>query len=205
MPKFLGNPDRDNASHISIMHYDSSTKKKKNQNDLLETKKKIIELKKEMLYTKTLNDKLVESDLISTNKLGSINDYFNETYRSDYFSTLNSTNRTTKSVKFNDTDINKENDNKQLDYLTNKATTDRYKKLTDFVNQTSFRSSDQNSFKLTDTLNLSLPPTPRINNNAELATLDLQKQFKSLETLNETSSLKFIQEYYFYYCFCIRI
>lgn len=175
------------------MYYKNS---KKNQIDLLETKKKIIELKKEMLYTKTLNDKLNDSDLMLPNN--------SNTFRSDdYYLTLNS-NRTSKSVKFHDDDDdnsnnnnNDENDNtnnKQLDYLTNKATTDRYKKLTDFVNQTTFRSEN---FKFTDTLNLSLPITPRITEVTASSTsnVELRKQFKSLEALNETSSLKFIQEY----------
>lgn len=175
------------------MYYKNS---KKNQNDLLETKKKIIELKKEMLYNKTLSDKLNDSDLMLLNN--------SNTFRTDdYYLTLNS-NRTSKSVKFHDEDDNNNNNdendntnNKQLDYLTNKATTDRYKKLTDFVNQTTFRSAE--NFKFTDTLNLSLPITPRITevtaSSSTSSNIELHKQFKSLEALNETSSLKFIQEY----------
>lgn len=180
------------------MYYGITQKRK----DIIEIKNKIIGLKKEMLYRKTLNEQISNIDTMNSAR----SEYFNtsiydkdtnmNTFRSDFsYSEFNfkldtiKTN-TSKSVRF-DKDIENQNETEstdKLDYLTNKATNDRYKKLVDLVNKTKVK--DNNSI-----LNLSLPITPRSFDFSITTNMtEASKNFKSLESLNEQSNLEFIKE-----------
>ena len=157
-----------------------------------ETKKRIIELKKDMLYEKTLNEKLNDIETLNSARTSHFtgfntfrSDYTNEnnTYRSENLSTF----KTIKSVRFDQE--NEKKDSEKNDYLTDQATAQRYKKLTDFVNRTSAKKENE-------ALNLSLPlaPTPRSMDTLSMNSLsDVHKQFKSVESLNS----EFIKEYTF--------
>jgi hypothetical protein len=199
-------------SHLKSITYCENPLKKKSMNEI---KKKIIELKKDMLYEKTLNDRLNEMDSLNSARTSFFtgnntfrSDYLNEinnsTFRSEPFSTFkfDPMNKTVKSVRFDQENENKQSNDKN-DHLTEKATAQRYKKLTEFVSQTSFKKEDQ-------ILNLSLPiapTTPRSNDLSSMYSLNTSmKQYKSLESLNESSNFKFIQEYIFSkFCFHIYV
>ena len=62
IPNFLSGAEKENALHICIKYYG----KKRNNNDLIELKKQILNVKKNMLYFKTMDDKLIETELNSS-------------------------------------------------------------------------------------------------------------------------------------------
>ena len=158
IPKFLKGKNKENALHISILHIENSKKKK----ELIELKKKILSLKKSMLYAKVIDEKLVNLEAMDTFRSGQIStfrsfteslsdqtfrdvddsgfnldnsNYFNENKNSSIVESkkyMILTNRTNKSVHFDDTEPVNEipsNEENNLDSLTNKATHERYKKL----------------------------------------------------------------------------
>lgn len=160
-----------------------------------ETKSRIISLKKEMLYTKDLQEKFETTFKGSSSFLLSDN-FVNSTFRQDDYTdnklmneslllTSNTdaskldTAKSTKTVRFdggNDLEVTSEEK-----YL------EKYAKLNKLVNET-IKSGDFLNATSSSVLNLSLPPTPRKIDQPELAT------FKSLESLERQSNLEFIQE-----------
>ena len=223
----MSGAERENALHICIKYF----KNPKRNNQLLELRKKIIELKKDMLYSKTMHDKLVELDMNSPRLLKnsylpsnlstfrSFNTDFGfiergvgeEELREDFKLTSQSglnTNRTNKSVHFEDnqsrmsdpentlktSDSNKTEQQEQNDYLLNKAVNQRYKNLFELFtknNQTDVLNNE-------NFLSLSLPLTPRsltMESEYSDVTYISKKTSKSIESINENYSLKFVAEY----------
>jgi len=222
----LSGAERENALHICIKYF----KNPKRNNQLLELRKKIIELKKDMLYSKTLHDKLVELDMNSPRLLKnsylpsnlstfrSLNTDFGFTERGvgeedlkDDFKFTNqlilNTNRTNKSVHFEESQSmmsehdntlkssgsNKSNQQEQNDHLLNKAVNQRYKNLVELFtknNQTDILNNE-------NFLSLSLPLTPRsltMESEYSDVTYISKKTSKSIESINENYSLKFVAE-----------
>jgi hypothetical protein len=58
----LSGTEKENALHISIKHFEAKSKTR----DLLEIKKQVLNMKKNMLYSKTLDDKIIEIELNSS-------------------------------------------------------------------------------------------------------------------------------------------
>lgn len=118
------------------------------------------------------------------------------------------TNRTNKSVHFEDnqsrmsdpentlktSDSNKTEQQEQNDYLLNKAVNQRYKNLFELFtknNQTDVLNNE-------NFLSLSLPLTPRsltMESEYSDVTYISKKTSKSIESINENYSLKFVAEY----------
>jgi hypothetical protein len=215
VPKFLSGQEQENALHISIKFYENTNRK----NNLIELKKKIIELKRNMLYEKTVDDKMTEIELNSarTYRSTNLNDYVQSTYRSFIFDDQDNiltnrsgglllTNRTNKSVNFDDNvqvssrynqnNNELEENNKKLDYLTDKAVKTKYQNL---INHLNSKGGIKN--KMTgDTFSLSLPLTPRsldltARTNLSDESYISKSASKSLENLNQQLSQQFIQEY----------
>ncbi len=214
MPKFLSGQEQENALHISIKFYDNTNRK----NNLIELKKKIIELKRNMLYEKTVDDKMTDIELNSarTYRSTNLNDYAQSTYRSFIFDDQDNlltnrsgglllTNRTNKSVNFDEnvqvsSRLNENNEkfedkNKKLDYLTDKAVKTRYQNLINHLNSTNIIKNKTTG----DTFSLSLPLTPRsleltARTNLSDESYISKAASKSLENLNEQFSRQFIQE-----------
>ena len=225
MPKFLSGQEQQNALHISIKYYENSKRK----NNLIELKKKIIELKRNMLYEKTVDDKMTEIELNSarTYRSNNLNDYAQSTYRSFVFDDQDNlftnrsgglllTNRTNKSVNFDDNvqvssrfnDENNKNElddkNKKLDYLTDKAVKTRYQDLIDHLNSKSIIKNKMTG----DAFSLSLPLTPRsfeltARTNLSDESYISKAASKSLENINEQFSRQFIQEYLSFFRYLI--
>lgn len=61
IPKFLKGKNQQNALHLSILYVEDTKKKK----DLLELKKRIVNLKKNMLYSKIVDEKIVGMEMIA--------------------------------------------------------------------------------------------------------------------------------------------
>lgn len=120
-----------------------------------------------------------------------------------------STNRTNKSVHFEDSQsmmsepentlkssgtTNKTEQQEQNDYLLNKAVNQRYKNLVELFtknNQTDVLNNE-------NFLSLSLPLTPRsltMESEYSDVTYISKKTSKSIESINENYSLKFVAEY----------
>jgi hypothetical protein len=214
VPKFLSGQEQENALHISIKFYDNTNRK----NNLIELKKKIIELKRNMLYEKTVDDKMTDIELNSarTYRSTNLNDYAQSTYRSFIFDDQDNlltnrsgglllTNRTNKSVNFDEnvqvsSRLNENNEkfedkNKKLDYLTDKAVKTRYQNLINHLNSTNIIKNKTTG----DTFSLSLPLTPRsleltARTNLSDESYISKAASKSLENLNEQFSRQFIQE-----------
>lgn len=150
---------------------------------------------------------------ISTTKSLNNSDFFGNTAYLDYLTknrnqdenqnglltnrSLMLTNRTNKSVRFEDSNEDK---NKKLDPLTNDAVNTRYKKLVTTINSARSTESDPASMNSTalSTSN-SLPLTPRSMDGTILSDFSnyefLDKQAsKSLESLVDKINLDFIRE-----------
>lgn len=231
VPKFLNGPDQENSLHICIKYYDNPNRKKQ----LEKIKSKIIELKKSIVYSKTIDNKIVEIELNTPRTfrsnysgMGTENDALS-TYRSlnnfefsnNFSKHLHSTetnenlnlltnrsdmptNRTVKSVRFDDED---KKDNK--DYLTDKAVKKHYKHLIDLVSKRkkdNFDDSMGNSSSLNETqelsvFSLSLPLTPRSIQGYSLADSDRshltdisKPESKSLESIYDKINSDFLKE-----------
>ncbi len=172
-----------------------------------------------MLYEKTVDDKMTEIELNSarTYRSTNLNDYVQSTYRSFIFDDQDNiltnrsgglllTNRTNKSVNFDDNvqvssrynqnNNELEENNKKLDYLTDKAVKTKYQNL---INHLNSKGGIKN--KMTgDTFSLSLPLTPRsldltARTNLSDESYISKSASKSLENLNQQLSQQFIQEY----------
>ncbi len=271
----MSGTEKENALHISIKHFENKRKNK----DLVEIKKQILNMKKNMLYSKTLDDKIIETELNSSrshqsggsNSSRSTNsnsfrfssymqnpnlnyadilmnanatksdsekflnlnlnddksyiDYlFNANLVSDQDLQLTNrslllTNRTNKSVRFDDNQKSTHNtlttnsnidmnevdmlkENSLLDPLTNQAVNERYKKLNELVNTINpSLNNDASPFSL------SLPITPRTPRSNDGLTIDLssnqslnessfisKEMSKSLETLYKQHNETFIKE-----------
>ncbi len=228
----MSGAERENALHICIKYF----KNPKRNNQLLELRNKIVELKKDMLYSKTLHDKLVELDMNSPRLLKnsylpsnlssfrSLNRDFGfveqgemsqgdlrEDFKFNQQSLLN-TNRTNKSVHFEDeqlmmsdpentlksSGISRTEQQEQNDSILNKAVNQRYKNLVELFaknNRTDVLSNER-------FLSLSLPLTPRsltMESEYSDVTYISKKTSKSIESINENYSLKFVAEYVLFF------
>lgn len=116
------------------------------------------------------------------------------------------TNRTNKSVRFDDEDKSDKNDENKIDYLLNKAVNQRYKNLIDLVNlsKNGFQSSNNNNEDI-NLFSLSLPLTPRSIDGVSLVeqTIDTSRSnitsisklsSKSLESIYDKINMDFIKE-----------
>jgi len=207
VPKFLkGNLQRD-ALHLSIVFSESITKKR----DLVELRKKVLGLKKNILYEKIVDDKIVSMELTAplssrlseNNTFRSINfdlrsmDRTNrsETYNKKEINTNQNllTNRTFKSVHFNDETYDENKD----DSLRNENINNRYQKLLEITKQTSTINKD--NFENQDPLSLSFPMTSRtLDLNSLFSSNEItymsREQTKSMEDLYNKVNLEFIQD-----------
>jgi DNA-directed RNA polymerase beta' subunit len=152
VPAFLDGEDKKNALHLLLNYRKMSAKSKKRE--LAEIKKKILELKKDMVFTNSLKTKITQN-LLNTPR----------THRSDNFlipineDNLQLTNRTNKSVRFDDDDdyfedryeFNKTNSS-SINPLTKK-----YTKLLDELDIPIPLSSRSDTSIHSKALNLSLP------------------------------------------------
>ena len=182
-----------------------------------ELKKRIIELKKNILYAKMIEEKIVEFELntprtFRTNdgmstfrslNLDEINNFYGLQQSNSYlFDTkrdgqLLLTNRSNKSVRF-DNEYDEHNDEKyedieknKIDSLTEEETSGKYKQLQSLV--------DKIDKKETSSLSLSLPTTPRSVNlsdssNPNDAVYVDKKTSRSMEELNDKINKNYIKE-----------
>jgi hypothetical protein len=253
IPKFLSGAELENSFHVTIKYNENAKRKK----DLLELKRKIIELKKTIVYTNTIDSKLIDIELNTTPRTPrtfSSLDFYNDglyenfilndipsdtNYNQNTFLLTNrstntmNTNRTNKSVRFDDESRNTRENLDQMnlqmtgdknldkkietDYLLDKAVSNRYKNLIDFL-KSSNRSV--NNMKTSDDglFSLSLPLTPRSLNGMPIdeSTVDAlskikseysllgketiisKKESKSLEQINDKINMNFLYEYVFF-------
>ncbi|RNA23786.1 hypothetical protein BpHYR1_050353, partial [Brachionus plicatilis] len=156
IPKFLTGVDRENSLHIVIDYYKNPKRKK----ELEKIKNKVIELKKSMIYSKSIDDKLLETELnTSRSSYNSRKDNNQDislisTYRelTNYMNDAEGTSRTNKSVRFSETVKVKESDSDQ-------EIEERYKILTQMVSSTEgFKNMMDKDL---DIFTLDLPLTPR--------------------------------------------
>ncbi|CAF0746137.1 unnamed protein product [Brachionus calyciflorus] len=185
IPKFLSGVEKENAVHIRIKFYNNPKRKK----DFEKLKNKLIELKKDIVFSKSVDNKLleielntprailssrsgrdVEKELISMSTFREWTSYLsnNETLRLDLDFTNRSdlmlTNRTLKSVRFDDeTKKNEKNEEeKNIDPLTDKAVKQRYQTLIEMVNKSRLNNTTLgNNSQDLNLFSLSLPLTPR--------------------------------------------
>lgn len=222
IPRFLKGSLQKDSLHLSIVYFDNPDKK----NDLIELKKRVVNLKKNMLYSKIIDEKLQNIELNAPlsfrnenmSTFRSINFDFStmesvrvSNRKNDLFVTKRDpsmlTNRTIKSVHFNDTVDNKESPTQEAktenngkaessDNLTKGATTTRYKKLLDLTARTSLHASDNTENEDPLSLSLPLPLSYRSEDNA----LDSEVTFlpkevsKSMDEMNNKHNIEFMQE-----------
>lgn len=203
--------DRENSLHIVIDYYKNP--KRKEQLEML--KNKVIELKKSMIYSKSVDNKLLETEMNTSRSsynskkdtdqdLSTISTYrelsnymINGEKGNGFDNEFDMTNRTNKSVRFNETVTIKESQ-------TEPEMDERYKNLTEMVAKTEgFKYMSDKDLGL---FTLDLPLTPRsldgksIPDYSVLATdknvlyLNYQSA-KNLQNLNDKINSDFIKEY----------
>lgn len=200
--------EKENSLHIVIDYYKNPNRKK----ELDKIKNKIIELKKSMVYSKSIDSKLFENELNTSRsdynskkfidqELSTISTYreltnfiMNDNAKKSFIDESEMTNRTNKSVRFNDTVEIKDSE---------KSIEEKYKNLTQLISGTE-------SFKYTldkdlNIFTLDLPLTPRSIDGKSLpdfSALGTEKNIlylnyqaaKILQNLNDQINTDFIKE-----------